>query len=365
MRRPISSPLVALICLATVLLTACAGQGPATQTNQVDSTNNADLQGVKRYLENKAITLKGYTEALKQASERYYRLANGTHFDYNILLKQQKSQVITTVQQARDAWMKASPTYEQMEGIVAGQPELSRYDLILDAGVSGSEGGEDVAPVDLILPDGRKLIKPGNLFGVAESTLWGTETSYIAKNITLDFNNNGKNDLGDILPDANVLKSAAEAIDKHAAELLNDARKWQPTVSDIFSALTANVPTIGDFFESWKTSRFVSGDTNASKDFAVISRLSDIIDNITSWQTMYKGVSPLAQKTDEQQDRLITKGFTDLKTYVENLATQEHSGKRFTPAEADLLSAEAQRRADAINGQITQLAAKLNIRIKQ
>ena len=40
---------------------------------------------------------------------------------------------------------------------------------------------------------------------------------------------------------------------------------------------------------------------------------------------------------------------------------QEQAGRRFTAEEADPLGAEAQNRATAITGQITQMAARLNI----
>ena len=42
---------------------------------------------------------------------------------------------------------------------------------------------------------------------------------------------------------------------------------------------------------------------------------------------------------------------------------KEQSGKRFTPEEANLLGEEAQNRATAITGQISQVAAALGIRI--
>jgi hypothetical protein len=363
MPRSLSSALTALLCLTTLLLTACSGQENQAQQATPTTTSNSDLRAVQTYLQQKATTLKGYTSTLRQTSENYYTLAKGANFDYAALLQQKQANVTQIVQQARETWMQASPSYEQMEGIVAGQPELVKYDIILDAGVSGKEGGEDVVPFDLVLPNGKTLTKPGNLFGVTEGTLWGTNPDYTAPHVTIDLNHNGKKDFGDNLPEANVLKSASEALDRYAGELLTDAGKWVPDASDLFSALASNIPTVGDFFESWKTSRFVAGDTTAQTDFAVISRLSDIIDNVTSWQTMYKGISPMAHKADTTQDEQIIKGLASLKAYVNNLATQESKGKRFTPAEADLLSAEAQKRADAIAGQITQMAARLNIRI--
>lgn len=65
---------------------------------------------------------------------------------------------------AKKSWIAASPLYEQMEGIVAGVPDLADYDVILDAGTSAAEGGDNIVPFDLKLPDGRVLVKPGNLF---------------------------------------------------------------------------------------------------------------------------------------------------------------------------------------------------------
>ena len=96
----------------------------------------------------------------------------------------------------------ASPLYEQMEGIVAGTPSLVQYDVILDAGTSALESAEDAVPFDLTLPDGRVLPKPGNLFGVSESTLWGTYPEYSVPNLPADFDGDGKPGFGESLPDA-------------------------------------------------------------------------------------------------------------------------------------------------------------------
>jgi hypothetical protein len=252
-----------------------------------------------------------------------------------------------------------------MEGIVAGVPSLSDYDVILDAGTSGKEGGDSVAPYDLTLPDGRVLTKPGNIFGVLEAAMWGTESEYVIKGPVVDYDGNGTQDFGDVMPDANVLKSAAEALDKYSIELLGASKKWQPTISETFSALVGNVPTIGEFFESWKASRFVSGDKSEQHDFVAISRLSDIVDNITSWQTIYQGISSQGKQADADLDSQIIKGMSDLKTYVQDLKQQEAGGKRFTPEQAELLGEEAQTRATALTGLITQMAAKLNVKIEQ
>jgi hypothetical protein len=61
----------------------------------------------------------------------------------------------------------------------------------------------------------------------------------------------------------------------------------------------------------------------------------------------------------------IGKGLTDLKSFVADVYHKEQSGQRFNAEDADLLGKEAQDRATAITGQITQVAAKLNIKIEE
>ena len=51
------------------------------------------------------------------ASDRYYDLAKGAGFDYAALWQNQQPEVVKTVEEARAAWVKASPLYEQIEGI--------------------------------------------------------------------------------------------------------------------------------------------------------------------------------------------------------------------------------------------------------
>ena len=44
---------------------------------------------------------------------------------------------------------------------------------------------------------------------------------------------------------------------------------------------------------------------------------------------------------------------------------QEQDGKTFTPEEADTLGGEAQSRATSIAGQVSQVAARLNVEIDE
>ncbi|HEU5010923.1 MAG TPA: imelysin family protein [Roseiflexaceae bacterium] len=363
------------LAIAMTLLAACGSAPVAAPQEQAVPTNlpsaasssqttadAANLNAIKTYLLQKTSALKANTARLQQASERYYNLAAAATFDYNALAQQPDA--LAAAREAREAWLAASPGYEQMEGVVAGTASLADYDVILDAGGSGADDPENAVPFDLKLPDGRVLARPGNLFGVTESALWGTEPDYTS-NVPVDLNGNGAHDFGELLPEANVLKAAADALDRYAGELVTAAQAWQPTRTDAFTALVVMVPTMNEYFDSWKNSRFVSGDASRQRDFVAISRLSDMQDILGGLQVVYEGVSPEVQAVDTAQDTQISEGLTDLKAFVADIYSREQSGKRFTPEDADLLGAEAQNRATALTGQIAQVAAKLHIQVEE
>jgi len=326
------------------------------------STSAAQLAGIKTYLTDGTATLKQQTAALKAGADAYYELANAAGFDY-AALAQAPAEVAGPLGDAKKAWIAASPAYERLEGIVAGVPSLADYDVILDAGASGEEDPANAVPFDLTLPDGRVLPKPGNLFGIAEGALWGTRHEFAGAQADLD--GNGSVDFGESLPDANVLKATADAMDSYAGELQTAAAEWQPSEADAFTALVVMIPTMSEYFESWKQSRFVLGEESTQSDFVVISRLADIQDILSGLEVVYSNVSPRIKDVDSAQDRQIGQGLSDLKSFVADVYKQEQDGKRFTPEEADTLGGEAQERATSLAGQISQVAARLNVEIAQ
>jgi hypothetical protein len=362
---------VLLLAALSLIMAGCGQQAAAPEPTAVPAPTSAptaaaaqaDLARIKTYLLGQANQLKINTAKLKTIGDQYYDQAKAANFDYAALWKGQKDAAVMAVEQGRAAWTAASPLYEQIEGIVAGTPSLAEYDVILDAGSSGEEDPASAVPFDLTLPDGRVLPKPGNLFGVAESTLWGTFDAFKAPGVEADWDGDGKITFGEALPDANVLKATADALDKYTADMIAAAMAWQPTESDAFTALAVMVPTMSEYFDSWKNSRFVAGDASTQRDFVAISRLADIQGILSSLQIVHKGVSPLIQSVDQAQDQQVEQGLADLKAFVAEVYQQEQSGKRFTAEEADTLGAEAQNRATAITGQVTQLAARLKIPI--
>lgn len=345
-------------------LGACAAPAPtAVPPTVAPVVASNDLFAIKTYLVGKTSALKNHTAALTDASNAYFALAQGAQFDYAALWQTKRAEVVKTLTDARAAWKLASPTYEQMEGIVAGTPTLAEFDVILDAGASAKESPADAVPFDLKLDDGRVLEKPGNLFGVTESALWGTEAEYTIQNVFADFDGNGNHDLGDALPDAYVLKAGAELLQKYANDLDAAAQAWTPTDSDAFSALVVMVPTMGEYFDSWKNSRFVAGENSTQRDFVAISRLADIQDILGSLQVVYASVKLQIAAVDAAQAQQLEKQLSDLKAFVAQVYAQEQGGKRFTAEEADMLGAETQNRATAIAGEIAQVAEKLNVKL--
>jgi hypothetical protein len=82
-------------------------------------------------------------------------------------------------------------------------------------------------------------------------------------------------------------------------------------------------------------------------------------------EVVYAQVQPLAAAVDAAQAEQAAAGLADLRAYVAGIYAEEQGGRRFTPEEADLLGAEAQNRATAIAGQITQLAALLAVPVAE
>ncbi|SRR5579883_305508 len=347
--------LLALCGTAAPLRVASPARSPATLARV-----QADLSSIKTYLIGKTHDIVAGVVRLQAATDTYYALARADRFDYPMLWTRQPARVWAAFRQARDAFRYFSPHYEQVEGIVAGLPALIPYDVALDSGAPGSGGGGTVVPFDLHLLDGRVLRKPGNLFSVIESTLWGTYAAYTVPRVTIVPQTGASRQA---VPDANVLKGAADTLARYVAALLRSEEAWRPTVTDAFNCLIINVPTISDFFTIWRNSRYVMGARATRRDFVARSRLWDIADNVGSWLVLYHGLSPLVRTVDPQGDALIMSQLSGLQAFVNGLARREKSGKHFTPEEADLLGAESQNRATAITGQIIQVATELHVPI--
>ncbi len=322
-----------------------------------------DLGAIKTYLLGKTAALVASTDELAVLSRQYYELAKAADFDYEALWADRRAEVSRLLLDARDAWTTASPLYEQMEGIVAGTPGLAQFDVDLDAGAAAAEDPENAVSFDITLPDGQVLEKPGNLMGVTESTLYGTFAAY-SSGVGADLGGDGKLAFSDLLPDANVLLGGAQKMAATARDLATSAKAWEPSASDAFTALIVMVPTMNEYFASWRDSRFVAGEDSGQRDFVAISRLADVQDILGGLQIVLKSVSPQISTVDAAQSEQLAARLDGLKAYVGKVYAQERSGKRFSPEEADLLGVEAQDRATAITGQLAQVAGVLGVTVE-
>ena len=347
-----------LISAAALAVALLAG-GAASAAPSPSPT--ASFAGVKSYLLRHTTLLNDFTGDFSRVADRYYATAERSGFVYGSLAR--RADVRRDLARAKKLWIQGNPYYERVEGIVAGTPSLSVYDVILDAGASAAEDPASAVPFDLHLPNGRVLRKPGNLYNLTEGMLWGTLPSLVAARA--DLNGDGRREFGEVLPDANALKAAADAFVRYARELDRSARAWRPTPSDAFTAVVVMVPTMSEYFGQWKTSRFVLGDRASSRSFNVVSRLSDIGDILGGLRVIYTGIGPSIAKVDGAQAAQTKRELDALHGFIGKLRAQERGGRRFTPQQAEVLGRDAQERATAIAGQVSQAAARLKVKIAQ
>jgi hypothetical protein len=347
--------------LTLTAVTVLAGAASASAA----TVPGANLAPTKTYLLGHTGKIVRFTRDFQELADRYYALAQGSGFDYTTLWSSKAPQVRPLLRRAKAVWIAGNPQYERVEGVVAGTPSLSIYDVILDAGSSAKEDPASAVPFDLRLPSGRVLRKPGNLYNLTEGMLWGTRPEYTARSVQADLDGDGRVEFGEALPDAGVFKAAADAFVLYGGKLDRAAKAWRPTASDAFTAVVVMVPTMNEYFGQWKVSRFVLGDRAKGDAFNVVSRLSDINDILGGLRVIYTGIRPAIAKTDAAQAAQTGRELNELASFVGRLLAQERKGKRFTPEQADALGRQAQERATAIAGQVTQAAARLKVKIVQ
>lgn len=165
---------------ATLAVAGCGGDDeqsePTRSAAAAAAPAAADLGAIKDYLLEHTALLKGRATTLRKDAEAYHRLAAAADFDYARLLEGERAEVAALVSHAQRGFAEANPAYEQMEGVVAGVPELADFDVIIDAGGDASDP-ETAVPFDIETPAGRTFEQPGNFNFLIETSLFGTEPS--------------------------------------------------------------------------------------------------------------------------------------------------------------------------------------------
>jgi hypothetical protein len=219
-------------------------------------------------------------------------------------------------------------------------------------------------PFSLNTPGGKTYEQPGNFNYLIETSAYGTEPKFAAKGVEPDLDGDGKVSFGEAMPDADFYVTAARDFEKTTQELDAAAKEWTPTAQDAFTALVVMTPTMSEYFDAWKNSRFVAGDKAQEKAFVAASRLQDIADILGGLQTVYAGVQPRIADVDDAQATQTKADLEELTAFAERLRDEEAGGKQFTADQAETLGAEAQARAEAIAGQVSQAAGQLDITLE-
>ncbi|PTL60505.1 imelysin family protein [Paraconexibacter algicola] len=357
---------LACALVATALLAAgCGDDGDDTAARPATTgaAAGADLGAVKTYLLDHTRELVRETGTLRTQAERYHALAAAVDFDHARLLRTRRAEVRALLRDAQATFRRANPAYEQAEGVVAGVPVLADYDVILDAGSDASDPASAV-PFSIETPAGRTYKQPGNFFFLLESSLFGTEPRFAAKDVTPDLDGDGTIEFGEALPDADFYVAAARDFEKNAKELDAAAKAWTPAPADAFTAVVVMTPTMSEYFEAWKNSRFIAGDDASEKGFVATSRLADITDILSGLVLVYDSIEPAIGTVDPAQAEQTGRALTDLRDFAAKLRKEEQAGRTFTAEDAETLGGEAQTRAEAVAGQVSQAAGKLGITLE-
>jgi len=350
---------VTLTLLVVAMVAAFGGQTVSAQT---PTSGEANLAAIKQYVVDQAAIQKTATEQLVRFAGRYAVLAEGAGYDYQAMWDSNTPETAGLLAAVKAEWVKAHNAYEMNEGLIAGIPSLSYYHVWIDAGPSEIDDPAEALDWTVTLSDGTTLVKPGNIFhSLTEPIIWGTVDEYIALQVDLDAD--GTLELGEVLPEAKIFLATVQALDDATAQMQTAVNEWEPTIEDAFSALVTMLPTMSEYFEQWKLSSFVTGDSSTETGFVAGSRLVEVNGIVNGLALTYSQISPVVAAADSELNTQIEAGFSDLVSFVTELYEQELGGKQFTAEEAELFGTEAQARATALTGQISQVIALLGIQV--
>jgi hypothetical protein len=340
---------------ALVAMFFLASQAPADTATPVPGSND-----VKGYLLGELAKMEQAADEFLANATAYQKLVDANGGDPTKAFAQSPDEVTRLVAALRENY-KAMDSfgYETIEGIVAGVPKLSDFDVYLDAGVPQDQagGGTPVAPVILNLPDGSKIDREGCLFTyLIEPMLWGSNKKLV---VPVDLDRDGKIGPRESLPRADVLSTVAKDVRTKTHELHETAIAWQPSTSDYFSAIITMTPTLSGYFDDWKESRYAP---ETSGKFTAISRVSDMRGIMFSVAVLYGAVHTQVAAKDLALANSIQRGFDGILAFIDRVDQREKkAGAAMTPPEVDELGEQAKQKADKLVPQVEQAAALLDL----
>jgi hypothetical protein len=218
-------PLLVLTC-AVLSLAACGDSG-SDKKAPAATPEGQDLGAIKTYLLDHTKRLQADVVRLRANAEAYHALASSVDFDTKRLLAEHRAEASRLMKDAKAIYIDSNPAYEEMEGVVAGVPELADYDVIIDAGGDASDPATAV-PFSIKTEDGRTFKQPGNLFFLVESSLYGTEPKFVARRQGRP-RRRRQGRLRRGAPGRALLPRRADGLRASAPELDAAAKKWTPT----------------------------------------------------------------------------------------------------------------------------------------
>lgn len=346
---------MAFLARTAALLTAVLVRAPAESASPPPAGRD-----VKGYLLGALAKIDRASEEFLANANAWQKLVDTNGGDPVKAFAQSPDEVMRLVTALRENY-KAMDSfgYETIEGIVAGVPTLSDFDVYLDAGVPKDQagGGTPVAPVVLGLPDGSKIDREGCLFTyLIEPMLWGSNKKLV---VPVDLDRDGKIGPRESLPRADILLTVARDVHAKIHELHETAVAWQPSTSDYFSAIITMTPTLSGYFDDWKESRYAP---ETSGKFSAISRVSDMRGIMFSVAVLYGAVHAKVVEKDPALANSIQRGFEGILAFIDRVDQREKkAGAIMTPAEVDELGEQAKQMADKLVPQVEQAAALLDL----
>jgi hypothetical protein len=343
---------IALGFSLTSLLQAAA---PAAHAPAVP-TDLKGKEGVKAYLLTVIEQTNIASADLKKAANEYQALIDANGKTPSAAAAAKPQETADLILRLRDAYQRIdSFGYEYVEGIVAGVPSLSKYDVELDAGVPAKGAGlqDNVAPVKIVAGD-VTIDREGSLNNfLIEPTVFGTNPRFIDGTAKLP---GFDKPVG--LPKPALISALADyAVDAYG-RLKKDSEAWKPTDSDLFHVLASMTPTLADYFDDWKETKKY-GQAEGGR-FVAVSRLSDMRGIMSSTRLAWLALADSVKAKDAALADKISHGYDLVISFIDTVEARE-ARKPLNVEMIDALGTQAKERADKLAVQVAQAAAVMGI----